>query len=73
MYMRHFLLVGDEREVLGVWEVKDEVSAARLRLQLALSYPGCKTVIKKAKSFEEFKEDTGEYDLSGVVPEHSPA
>lgn len=71
--MRHFLLVGDDREVLGVWEAKDEKEARRLRLELALSFPGCRTLMEIAKDFDAFKSTVGDYDLEHVVPEASLA
>lgn len=67
--MRHFLLVGDDREVLGVWEAKDAKEAARLRLELALNFPGCRTLMDIAADFEAFKARVGDYDLEHVVPE----
>lgn len=67
--MRHYLLVGDDREVLGVWEAEDEKHAARLRLELALSFPGCRTLMDIAQDFEAFKARVRDYDLDDVVPE----
>lgn len=67
--MRHYLFVGDARDVLGVWEVEDEVSAARLSLQLSLMYPGCKTVADHAVDFESFKQGYADYDFDGLEPD----
>jgi hypothetical protein len=69
MDMRHFLLVGDEREVLGVWEAKDEKQAARMRLELTLSFPGCRMLTEIAHDFETFKARIKDYNLEDVVPE----
>lgn len=69
MKMRHYLLVGDDCEVLGVWEAEDEKQAARLRLELSLSFPGCLTHVDRASSFDAFKARVPDYDLEGVVPE----
>lgn len=69
MSMRHFLLVGDDREVLGVWEAKDATQAARLRLELSLSFPGCRTLMDIAHDFDAFKARITDYDLKDVVPE----
>ena len=69
--MRHFLFVGEQEasEVLGVWEVRDDLSAARLRLQLSLMYPGCKTVSDLASDFEAFKSGYTQYDFGALEPE----
>ena len=69
--MRHFLFVGErvQSEVLGVWEVGDDLSAARLRLQLSLMYPGCRTVSDLASDFETFKSDYHQYDFGALEPE----
>ena len=69
--MRHFLFVGEHAatDVLGVWEVTDDLSAARLRLQLSLMYPGCKTVSDLASDFETFKSGYQEYDFGMMEPE----
>lgn len=69
--MRHYLFVGDSRDVLGVWEVDDEVSATRLSLQLALMYPGCKTVADHAADFETFKQGYSDYDFDGLEPDNA--
>lgn len=67
--MRHFLLVDDTLTVLGVWEVEDERVVPRLKLKLNLSFPGCRTVVGKARDFESFKAQFGDYDYTGVTPE----
>jgi hypothetical protein len=67
--MRHFLLVGDDRDVLGVWEAKDALHASRLLMELALSFPGCTTLMDRASDFEAFKRLFPDYDLEDVVPE----
>lgn len=67
--MRHFLLVDDALDLLGVWEVEDERALSRLRLKLNLSYPGCRTVVGKARDFEAFKAQFRDYDYTGVTPE----
>jgi hypothetical protein len=67
--MRHFVLVGDADEVLGVWEAQDEVSADRLRLRLSLTYPGCKTHVRQATDFESLKSMLKGVDLVGMEPE----
>jgi hypothetical protein len=69
--MRHFLFVGEHgvSEVLGVWEVRDDLSAARLRLQLSLMYPGCKTVSDLASDYETFKSGYTQYDFGALEPE----
>jgi hypothetical protein len=67
--MRHYLFVGDRREVLGVWEVDDEEAATRLSLQLSLMYPGCKTVTEAATDFETFKKGHADYDFDGLEPD----
>jgi len=67
--MRHFLLVGDDRDVLGVWEAKDALHASRLLMELALSFPGCQTRMNLAQDFEAFKRLVSDYDLEDVVPE----
>ena len=67
--MRHFLLVGDDHDVLGVWEAANATDAARLRLKLALSFPGCQTLADAAADFEAFKRRVKDYDLDGIVPE----
>ena len=70
--MRHYVLVGDERDVLGVWEAPDEVSAARIRLQVSLSFPGCRTEAHEAENFEAVK-DLSTFDLEHIVPETAVA
>jgi hypothetical protein len=69
--MRHFLFVGEQEasEVLGVWEVRDDLSAARLRLQLSLMYPECKTVSDLAPDYEAFKSGYTQYDFGALEPE----
>jgi hypothetical protein len=69
--MRHFLFVGERAaaEVLGVWEVRDDLSAARLRLQLSLMYPGCRTVSDLASDYETFKTEYEQYDFGALEPE----
>jgi hypothetical protein len=69
--MRHFLFVGETEasEVLGVWEVRDDLSAARLRLQLSLMYPGCRTISDLAPDYEEFKSGYRQYDFGALEPE----
>lgn len=66
--MRHYVLVGEERDVLGVWEASDEVAAARIRLQVSLSFPGCRTEAHEAENFEAVKGRSA-FDLEHVVPE----
>lgn len=68
--MRHYVLVGEERDVLGVWEAPDEVAAARIRLQVSLSFPGCRTEAHEADSFEAVK-NLSTFDLENVVVETS--
>lgn len=69
--MRRFLFVNDRgaQEVLGVWEVPDDLSAARLRLQLSLMYPDCRTVSDVASDFESLKGDYGQFDFGSLEPE----
>ena len=67
--MRHFLLVGDTLDVLGVWEAEDERALSRLKLKLNLSFPGCRTVVGQASDFESFKAQFRDYDYTGVTPE----
>ena len=67
--MRHFLFVGDQREVLGVWVVDDEVSATRLQLNLALMYPDCETVVDNAADFESFKAGYADYEFGSLEPD----
>jgi hypothetical protein len=69
--MRHYLFVGESRDVLGVWEVEDELAATKLSLQLALMYPGCKTVSEPAADFESFKKGYAEYDFDGLEPDRA--
>jgi len=68
-FMRHYLLLGDQRQVLGVWETPDDVAAARFGLQLTLSYPDCTTVIERADDFETFKADHQDLNFEGIEPE----
>lgn len=70
--MRHYLVVGDAREVLGVWEAADGRAAERLRLELSLSYPSCRTLVGAAADYETFKAGLGELDFDGVEPEGAP-
>lgn len=67
--MRHFLLVGDTLDVLGVWQVEDERALSRLKLKLNLSFPGYRTVVGQARDFESFKAQFRDYDYTGVTPE----
>ncbi|MBK6685792.1 MAG: hypothetical protein IPG45_15075 [Deltaproteobacteria bacterium] len=67
--MRHYLLLGDERQVLGVWEAPDDVAAARFVLKLSLAYPECTTVVDRASDFESFKAGHGDFDFDGIEPE----
>lgn len=67
--MRHYLFVGDAQDVLGVWEVEDELAATRLSLQLALMYPGCKMIADHATDFESFKRGYADYDFDGLEPD----
>jgi hypothetical protein len=69
--MRHYLFVGDRREVLGVWEVEDELAATKLSLQLSLMYPGCRTIAEAAPDFESFKQGYAEYDFDGLEPDRT--
>lgn len=71
--MRHYLFVGDARDVLGVWEVDDEVSATRLSLQLALMYPGCRTFVDQSSDFESFKRGYADFDFDGLEPDRGDA
>lgn len=67
--MRHFLLVGDTLDVLGVWEAQDERALSRLKLKVSLSFPGCRTIVGTATDFEAFKAQFQDYDYTGVTPE----
>lgn len=67
--MRHFLLVRDDRDILGVWEAKDALQASRLLMELALSFPGCRTMMDRAHDFEAFKRLVPDFDLEDVEPE----
>jgi len=67
--MRHFLLVDNTSDVLGVWELEDERAISRLKLKLSLSFPGCRTIVAKAQDFEAFKAKYRDYDYTGVTPE----
>lgn len=68
--MKHFLFVGDNREVLGVWEVDDEVQATRLQLNLSLMYPDCETIVDNAADYESFKRGYAEYEFGNLEPDH---
>ena len=50
-------------------ELRDDLSAARLRLQLSLMYPGCKTVSDLASDYEAFKSGYTQYDFGVLEPE----
>jgi hypothetical protein len=63
------LFVGDARDVLGVWEVEDDLAATRLSLQLALMYPGCRTVADHASDFESFKKGYADYNFDELEPD----
>ncbi len=67
--MRHYLFVGDQHEVLGVWEVEDELSATKLSLKLSLMYPGCTTVQDHAADFETFKRGYADFNFDGLEPD----
>jgi hypothetical protein len=69
--MKHYLFVGEReaRDVLGVWEVGDDLSAARLRLQLSLMYPDCKAVADVARDYETLKQEHETYDFGTLEPE----
>jgi hypothetical protein len=69
--MRHYLFVGESRDVLGVWEVEDELAATRLSLQLALMYPGCKTFADYAPDFESFKQGYSDFNFDGLEPDQA--
>ena len=66
---RHFVFVGDKRDVLGVWVVEDSVQATRLQLQLELMYPDCETVVKSAEDFESFKARCSDYEFGDLEPD----
>ena len=67
--MRHYLLVGDQKEVLGVWMADCEMSASRLKLELELKYPDCETLKHDAQDFESFKSDIEQsYDFEDIIP-----
>jgi len=66
--MQHYLLVGDEREVLGVWTADTEMSATRLKLELELKYPDCETLEAGAKDFDSFKSTAEQYDFGEIIP-----
>jgi hypothetical protein len=66
--MTHYLLVGDDHEVLGVWTANTELSASRLKLQLALKYPDCETLEAGAEDFESFKSSVDQYDFGDIMP-----
>ena len=66
--MRQYLLVQDNEEVLGVWVAENIVSATRLKLELALKYPGCETVSSDATSYDEFKQVYGGYEFGDLQP-----
>ena len=67
--MKHYLLVGDQKEVLGVWMVDGEMSASRLKLELELKYPDCETLERDAQDYESFKSNIDEsYDLDDILP-----
>ena len=67
--MRHYLLVGDRKEVLGVWTAETEMSASRLKLELELKYPDCETLRQDANDFESFKSNVElSYDFDDIVP-----
>jgi hypothetical protein len=68
--MRHFLFVGDKREVLGVWTVDDQVAATRLQLKLGLMYPDCETVLDQAADYESLKAGHADYEFGGLEPDH---
>lgn len=67
--MRHYVIVEDAQEVLGVWEAPDRTTADRLRLTLSLTYPGCRTHVEQASDFEAFKDAVPNFDLTGLEPE----
>jgi hypothetical protein len=67
--MRHYLFVGDRHEVLGVWEVEDEISATKLSLKLSLMYPGCSTFFDLATDFESFKRGFADFNFDGLEPD----
>lgn len=71
--MRHYLFVGESGDVLGVWEADDELEATKLSLQLALMYPGCKTVADHATDFESFKKGYADYNFDGLEPDRADA
>jgi hypothetical protein len=68
--MRHYLFVGDRHEVLGVWEVEDELSATKLSLKLSLMYPGCSTFFEHATDFESFKRGFADFNFDGLEPDN---
>ena len=66
--MRHFVFVGDQREVLGVWVADDIVAATRLRLELELTYPDCVMRGSDADDYETFKASHTEYEFGDIEP-----
>lgn len=72
--MRHYLFVGDgdAGEVLGVWEVHDDLSATKLSIQLSLTYPGFETVGGRAPDFESFKARHQRFNFGAMLPEGKP-
>ena len=67
--MRHYLLVGDRKEVLGVWRVDSEMSASKLKLELELKYPDCETLKQDAQDYESFKSTVEEnYEFGDIIP-----
>ena len=66
--MRHFLFVGDKREVLGVWVADDALAGRRLRLELELKYPDCETYVDEARDYESFKAGFADYEFGEIEP-----
>ena len=67
--MSHFLFVRDQEDVLGVWEASDEVAALKLRLSLELTYPGCRTHVMAAPTFQDVKASLPDCDFGGIEPQ----
>lgn len=69
--MQHYVFLGENRSVLGVWVARDARDAVRLQLELSLTYPDCETLVRPARDYESLKAGHQDYDFAGLEPSPS--
>ncbi len=65
--MPFFIVLHDHDGLVGVWTTPDEVAATRWGLELSLTYPGCRTLVRRASDFETLKAQHRNLDFGNHV------